>query len=28
MRKFSSFYAAFMVGLVKSTYVNQSDQSD
>ncbi len=28
MRKFSSFHAAFMIGLFKSTYVNQSDQSD
>jgi hypothetical protein len=25
MRKFSSSHATFMTGLIKSTYVNQSD---
>jgi hypothetical protein len=28
MRKFSSFHAAFMAGLFKPAYVDQSDQSD
>jgi hypothetical protein len=28
MRKFSSFHAAFMTELIKSAYVNQSDQSN
>jgi hypothetical protein len=26
MRKFSSFHATFMIELIKSAYVNQSDQ--